>query len=82
MADNPQYLGKFRKDMENQRFALIIVDPLNFNFMTKNRSFGEENNVWVRRVAKFILCNYRLETIFPEDEIAVYVPQVGARQCP
>jgi len=82
MGNNTEYLGKFRTDMENQRFDLIVVDPLNFNIMTKNRSFAEENNVWVRRVMRHILCNYREDTIFAEDEIALYVPQEGERQCP
>ena len=82
MGNNDEYLGVFRKDMENQRFALIVVDPLNFNLLTKNRTFAEENNVWVRRVVKQILCNYRQDALFPEDEIALYVPQEGPRQCP
>jgi len=82
MANNLQYLGKFQSDMENQRFALIVVDPLNFNIMTRNRSFGEENNVWVTRVMRHILCYYREEVIFPEDDIALYVPREGGRQCP
>ena len=82
MGNNTEYLGKFRKDMESQRFALIVVDPLNFNIMTRNRSFADENNVWVRRVMKQILCNYRPEAVFAEDEIALYVPQEGQRQCP
>ncbi|HXF85320.1 MAG TPA: hypothetical protein VNK49_08025 [Anaerolineales bacterium] len=82
MGNNTKYLTQFRKDMEAQRFALIVVDPLNFNIMTSRRSFAEENNVWVRRVMKHILCNYRLDTLFPEDEIALYVPQQGERQCP
>ncbi|HLO16411.1 MAG TPA: hypothetical protein VK206_16385 [Anaerolineales bacterium] len=82
MADNAEYLGKFRKDMQDQRFALILVDPLNYNFLSRRRSFAEENNVWVGRIMKYILCNYRQEAIFPEDEIALYVPQEGQRQCP
>jgi hypothetical protein len=82
MSNNLEYLGKFRGDMENQRFAIIVVDPLNYNILTKNRSFAEENNVWVTRVMKHILCNYREEGVFPEDEIALYVPQEGERQCP
>jgi hypothetical protein len=82
MADNAEYLGKFRSDLENQRFALIVVDPLRFFKMTSQRSFAEENNVWVAGVVKHVLCNYRAEVIFPEDEIALYVPQVGERQCP
>jgi hypothetical protein len=82
MADNEVYLGQFRRDIENQRFALIVVDPLRFVRFFDRRSFAEENNAWVTRVAKFILCNYREEAIFPEDDIALYVPQEGMRQCP
>jgi hypothetical protein len=82
MADNLQYLGRFRRDLVSQRFALIVVDPLNLVRLSKNRSFSEENNRWVVEVARYILCNYRQETVFPADEIALYVPQQGPRQCP
>lgn len=82
MSNNVEYLGNFRSDMEAQRFALIVVDPLNFNYLGSNYSFGEENNVWVRRVMKHILCNYHLDVTFPEDQVALYVPQRGERQCP
>jgi len=82
MGDNIEYLGKFRSDIENQRFDLIVVDPLRFFKMTSRRSFAEENNAWVTEAAKFILCNYREEAVFPVDNIALYVPQVGERQCP
>jgi hypothetical protein len=82
MANNVQALEKFQGDMKNQRFALIIVDPLNYNILSRRRGFAEENNVWVTRIMKDILCNYREEIAFPADEIALYVPQEGARQCP
>jgi hypothetical protein len=82
MANDLQHIQIFREDMEDQRFALIVVDPLNYNILSKQRSFSEENNVWVTRIMKHILCNYREEAVFPVDEIALYVPQEGERQCP
>jgi hypothetical protein len=82
MANDLEHIRTFREDMEDQRFALIVVDPLNYNVLSRNRSFAEENNVWVTRIMKHILCNYREEAVFREDEIALYVPQEGARQCP
>ncbi|HSL28720.1 MAG TPA: hypothetical protein VK900_05920, partial [Anaerolineales bacterium] len=82
MSNNQPYLSRFIHDMETQRFDLIVVDPLKYNLLSRNRGFSEENNAWVRRVMKHILCNYREETSFPADEIALYVPQDGARQCP
>jgi len=82
MSNNLQHLGQFQYDMETQRFALIVVDPLKFTILTTNRGFAEENNVWVTRIMRRILCNYREEAVFPEDDIALYVPQTGTRQCP
>lgn len=82
MSNDLVHIQQFREDMEDQRFALIVVDPLTYNVLSRNRSFAEENNVWVTRIMKHILCNYREEVVFAEDEIALYVPQEGARQCP
>jgi hypothetical protein len=82
MADNDPYLQNFRRDMQNQRFALIVVDPLRYRLLGSNYPFGEENNVWVSRVMRHILCNYREDLVFSEDGIALYVPQTGERTCP
>ncbi|MGZ9223873.1 MAG: hypothetical protein ACXW4Q_17340, partial [Anaerolineales bacterium] len=82
MANDLQHIQMFREDMESHRFALIVVDPLNYNILSKQRSFSEENNVWVTRIMKHILCHYRQEVVFRADEIALYVPQEGERQCP
>jgi len=82
MAGNFDYLDQFQSDMNYQRFALIVVDPLNYKFLENDRSFWEENNVWVRYAMRPILCNYQVDAVFPEDEIALYVPQEEERQCP
>jgi hypothetical protein len=82
MGDNQEYLKIFRADMEAQRFDMIVVDPLTYRLLGKNYAFGEENNAWVKRVMKPILCNYREEGFYPEDQIAIYVPQEGGRICP
>lgn len=82
MANDLRNIQIFREDMEEHRFALIVVDPLHYNILSRQRSFAEENNVWVTRIMKHILCNYREEAVFPADDIALYVPQEGERQCP
>jgi hypothetical protein len=82
MANDVAHIQTFRDDMQDQRFALIVVDPLNYNVLSRQRSFAEENNVWVTRIMKHILCNYREEVAFPAEEIALYVPQAGERRCP
>jgi hypothetical protein len=82
MSNNTAYLDRFKKDMQDQRFDLIVVDPLTFNVISRNRSFADENNVWVRRVMRSILCNYREDVTFPGVEISLYIPQQGERVCP
>lgn len=82
MSDQENYLDAFRADVQNQRFALIIVDPLKFKLLGSNYSMGEENNAWARRVIKPILCNYEVAESYPEFQLALYVPQKGRRQCP
>jgi hypothetical protein len=82
MGDNQDYLQTFREDMESQRFAAIVVDPLSYRLLGRNYAFGEENNAWVRQAMKPILCNYQEDAVFPADQIAIYVPQEGTRQCP
>ena len=82
MGKNQAYLDIFRTDMENQRFAMIVVDPLRYRLLGSNYPFGEENNAWVLRAMKPILCSYREKVIFPEDQIAIYIPQDGERVCP
>ena len=82
MSDQEDYLDAFRADVQNQRFALIVVDPLKFKLLGSNYSMGEENNAWARRVIKPILCNYEVAESYPEFQLAFYVPQEGTRQCP
>ncbi len=81
MAQNEAYLQVFRRDMETQRFAAIIVDPLRFNYYGEQDAMGAENNAWTRFIAKRILCSYKQEAVFPNDRIAIYVPQVGEKKC-
>ncbi len=82
MANNESYLRRFASELENHRFAAIVVDPLKFNLVGDLEANGPENNAWTRRVAKHILCFYEPAETFAEDRIVIYVPRLGAPQCP
>lgn len=82
MSNQEVYLDAFRADIQNQRFALIVVDPLKFRLLGSNYPMGEENNAWARRVIRPILCNYQVAASYPQFNLALYVPQEGTRQCP
>lgn len=82
MSNQEDYLDVFRNEVQNQRFALIVVDPLKFRLLGSNYPMGEENNAWARRVIRPILCNYQVASSYPQFNLALYVPQEGIRQCP
>jgi len=75
MAENEAYLDQFKAEIRAQRFAAIVVDPLEFNLLGSAYAMGEENNAWARFVAKQILCHYRADQTFAADRIVIYVPQ-------
>jgi len=82
MSKNEPHIEAFRADLEKHRFSAIIVDPLRFNLVGEKEAMGAENNAWARFVVKNILCNYQQEAVFPNDRVAIYVPQAGERKCP
>jgi hypothetical protein len=77
MSGNTQYLEKFWSDLETHRFDLIICEPLNLITQTSSNVFGEENNVWVERVARPILASYTTILNLTESEMIVLAPTVA-----
>ena len=83
MSKNETFLEQFNNDIENHRFAAIIIDPLRINYVSDKEAMGVENNAWTRHVIKPVLCNYQAKAVFAEDRIAIYVPQqAGDQKCP
>lgn len=81
MAGNPNYLGRFREDLENRRFALIVTDPVRVNLQSRADEFGEENNAWDRHVSVPLLCYYEEQTLLQAARVQVLSPREVA-QCP
>lgn len=83
ISSNDPYLSMFAKDIDEQRFTLIISDPLNRNIVDDEEdTLAEENNAWVRFVARPILCAYDPVTTFPELGIQLLVPRYGDKCSP
>jgi len=82
MAHNTLYLERFARDVESQRFAMIVVDPLKFNLLGSAYPMGEENNAWARAAARPILCWYEPAESFPQDKIVIYTPRKSGKSCP
>jgi hypothetical protein len=81
MANNPGYLGQFQQDLKNQRFALIVSEPLAIRYKGSAKSFGEENDAWVVNVAEPILCYYEPFRTFRELKIQLLKPRSEPGTC-
>jgi hypothetical protein len=75
--NNEKYLAKFREDLRNQRFALIITEPIypRLGAEKKNTSaFVEENDTWVINVSRPILCYYKKIATYANVRVEILSP--------
>jgi hypothetical protein len=75
MSDNSSYLNSFYNDLRNQRFAMIVSEPLTTQYQGRSHSFGEENDAWVERVSEPILCYYEPTTQVEAAGVILYTPR-------
>jgi len=75
MAGNTMYLNRFYQDLEDQRFSLIISDPVNTVHKDKNQAFNEENNAWVAHVAAPLLMHYQTAILGDQKNIYILSPK-------
>jgi hypothetical protein len=82
MAGNPYYLEKFHDDIKNQRFEMIVSEPLFTQLKGRDESFGEENDAWVNQVSIPVLCYYTPERTLRDVRIQLLVPRPNPENCP
>lgn len=75
MAGSEDYLNQYYSDIRGRRFALIVSDPMRGSFKGQEYSFGEENDVWVKRVILPTLADYQSRVLFKNMGIEVLVPK-------
>jgi hypothetical protein len=78
MGHNQAYFEKFHEDIENQRFRLIVSDPLYVVYQGPKVAFGEENDAWVEEVTIPILSAYKPVMKFDEHLIWLLAPKGGS----
>lgn len=77
MSDNAAYLDAFHTNLSQQRFAMIVSEPLSIQYQGRSHSFGEENDAWVERVSEPILCYYEPDTILDAVGVVLYIPRTN-----
>jgi hypothetical protein len=79
MSGNRVYLDRFHADIRNQRFAIILNEPLYLGVKGSPARFGEENDAWVREVSTPLLCYYKplqdARMLLMNMEIQLLVPR-------
>jgi len=82
MGDNFNFFQGFYEDLANKRFSLIVSNPLSRKKQDRSDSFAEENNAWVKWVARPILCFYKPIYTSTEVRIQLLVPRATPKNCP
>ncbi len=75
MSGNEVYLGKFYEDLSNHRFDLIVSEPIALLTRPASDVFGEENNIWVARVAEPLLAEYEVVLKMVESQMYLLAPR-------
>ncbi len=75
MSGDPATLGRFQADLKNHRFGLIVSEPLSLQQKGADEMFGAENDVWVKRVARPILCYYEPARTLRPVQVQLLVPR-------
>ncbi|MBK7316620.1 hypothetical protein [Candidatus Villigracilis affinis] len=58
LASNETYFRPYYQDLADNRFALIVTEPLKVGLKEEGGVFSEENDLWVRWVSAPTLCFY------------------------
>jgi hypothetical protein len=78
ISHNDVYLAQFAKDIDEQRFTLIVTDPVFNNIVANDEdSLAAENNAWVRFVGRPLLCAYEASATFSDPAIQLLTPRYG-----
>ena len=81
MSANASYFSEFYHDLANQRFSLIITNPLHEKIQTGLNQFGEENNAWVTWVSTPVLCYYEPLDTLKKVTVQLLVPRQDTSGC-
>ncbi len=69
LAANSDYFNAFYRDLDAQRFKLIVNEPLNLISRGEDYAFGEENDAYVKWVTTPLFCKY--EPIYTSQATAL-----------
>lgn len=81
LSANYDYYSSFYRDITNQRFPLIVTEPLRTPIKDSGYEFGEENNAWVKWVSIPVLCYYQEIQTYKKVNVMLLVPKPAPDDC-
>lgn len=81
LSGNADYFSSFYQNLADQRFSLIITEPLRTPVKDSSYEFGEENNAWVKWVSIPVLCYYDEIQTYKEVNVMLLVPKPVPDDC-
>jgi len=81
LSGNAAYFQPFYRDLASHRFALLVSSPLRTPIKDRDYGFGEENNAWVKWVAKPVLCYYEEKNTLDVVKVELLVPRTDPVGC-
>ncbi|MCW5875359.1 MAG: hypothetical protein KIS85_00635 [Anaerolineales bacterium] len=76
ISNNTAYLQRFAQLLDEQRFGLIVTDPLYLHLVDESQdTLAAENNDWVRNVSHPVLCAYDPILTLNNPSIQLLVPR-------
>jgi hypothetical protein len=83
MSRDPRLLGRLHEQLRTHAWALIVSEPLSTLQKGSDDMFGAENDVWVKEVARYILCYYEPSVTLRPTRVQLLVPRAQPRaECP
>ncbi|MFH1184361.1 MAG: hypothetical protein V1755_04890 [Chloroflexota bacterium] len=81
LSGNTAYFEPFYRDLASNRFSLLVSSPLRTPIKDSDYGFGEENNAWVKWVARPVLCYYEEKNTLDEVKVELLVPRTDPVDC-
>jgi len=81
MSGDTEYFKGFYEDISQQRFKLIISEPLKIVYQGSDHHFGLENDTWVKWVSEPILCYYEPLFTFKPERTQLLIPRDDISNC-
>ena len=81
MSGNQEFFEKFRQELKDKRFGLIITYPQPGSFQSSDHAFFEENNVQVKFVGQPLNCYYYEVRTWLNPGVELFLPRSNNDGC-